>query len=1059
MPNIPYLVYSLIIFFSTAMLHALELNWSYGTPPEHLVWIEGEDCKDHNWTGETRHNWWHGSAPLSGRGLLELLAWEHPEEGEFFARFPFEVAEAGEYTLYFRGRVPGWFGSPITWQINDGPLHRYPGESAPHDMKLPPDLASWGQLERLHGPPVAADDAVELANAVNRKVALIRLGTFEVPAGRHTLTIRVLPHEEPPVSPVYLAGIDSISIARTIREMPPETLRVTDLRGGPREEVDGRPQFVATSTDSFDPAAPEHKGLPLQVPHGDWREYSTVTLKVMVESDAPVVQGRLRCHYEGSKFRDLVFAVEAKDFGRWLTFEWDLDKEFDGVSRASISSMWLYTYGAWFSRPAEVTWKVAEVVLSHPREREDGGRVVDGRPVRVEAEAPEQNPLDQVVWDVARDAGDAGESAIKADSAGEAAKTLRSGPLRLDLSPANAGVRAVSLGGQTKEVALSQVASAPPVVTARWRSGEIRSATGPARWEALDDGIAFASEDDHLKVRVSFHPDENGEIRIRSEITNKTEEEIDRVRVLPVQGVALGGNKDDDTWHFGTFAFPASQIGPRLRLVSPQQFNHDSVTAYDGNATLHLRWEDKDTLDTESVAEHGDTGVSFALAKFPRIAPGQTWTVPDMVLRADDTGSWHASADRFREWWESWAKIPEFPEWFHGVGGCSPGYTLKDPDAIAKNNEEIANRIASNGLRWGHTPLWIPRGTEGWYPIAFRLTDEEARHMRAATDALRETDARVTTYSNPLMISRLTPEFVSMGREVAVVSNDGFFENTEHHLRHHPMVLPQPSAAYAKRWLEFLEPAIIEGKPDVFYIDQLGAVPLYLDYEPQRHGHEHFGQWTYGQVRFLEVVEETFRPRHPELILMVEAVSAPLMQHALSLFHYGDNRVFRYTFPNYYAFVGYYNKMTDPERAQSDAKSAFLLGLPLLQGWHGVAEMDESVQKTVREIVEMKREIDPRLHQATFRDRLGIELTDEMEGYVFQGEDGGLLVTASNPSANKGRIEIARSLLANADPASAMWRQPGVPEPRRIKPDMAGNSLRFAVPANSIGLLEIPAKQ
>ena len=81
----------------------------------------------------------------------------------------------------------------------------------------------------------------------------------------------------------------------------------------------------------------------------------------------------------------------------------------------------------------------------------------------------------------------------------------------------------------------------------------------------------------------------------------------------------------------------------------------------------------------------------------------------------------------------------------------------------------------------------------------------------------------MSIYSNPLMFSRVTRDYDEYGRDLATVGRDGNLWLTEHTHRHHPMALPYPNATWARHYLDAIEPAVVEGKPDALYMDQLGT--------------------------------------------------------------------------------------------------------------------------------------------------------------------------------------------------------------------------------------------
>jgi hypothetical protein len=150
---------------------------SYANPPNRVVWIQGVNCQDSNFTGRTgAHNWWYGLYPsVNKRGLFAVTSWRLPNGGNgfYYARYHFNLPSAGTYVLYFRGRYPGYFASPITWQINNGPEHSQPPTGKEYFTNV---LADALTLNRTGGEP---------------GLALVKLGTFHGKKGANTVTIRV----------------------------------------------------------------------------------------------------------------------------------------------------------------------------------------------------------------------------------------------------------------------------------------------------------------------------------------------------------------------------------------------------------------------------------------------------------------------------------------------------------------------------------------------------------------------------------------------------------------------------------------------------------------------------------------------------------------------------------------------------------------------------------------------------------------------------------------------------------------------------------------------------
>ena len=60
---------------------------TYKTPPRCEVWLEGEDCADHNWIeGPIDNCWAFGAAGIHG-GVLDLAHWRLPDAGRYNAPF------------------------------------------------------------------------------------------------------------------------------------------------------------------------------------------------------------------------------------------------------------------------------------------------------------------------------------------------------------------------------------------------------------------------------------------------------------------------------------------------------------------------------------------------------------------------------------------------------------------------------------------------------------------------------------------------------------------------------------------------------------------------------------------------------------------------------------------------------------------------------------------------------------------------------------------------------------------------------------------------------------
>ena len=1004
---------------------------TYSNPPARVVWIEGEDCTDHNFVpGEMRHAWWYGYAGVSGSGVLDLASWELPPEGVFSARFGFELPEEGLYRLYFRGRFPGYQASPIEWKIDDG---------------------NWGR----HPRPGEHQNAHTLGFALNCKMALVDLGEFRETAGRHTLTIRVREFVHDRGESFISQGIDSLLISRIPMVPVPERAVVASAVAGAGTSQEGAGEVLRFET-TLDPSKPEYPGLHIRPQVSDWSVYDRLRLRIRVTGNGEHYAGRLRCYHRGSQFRDLIVHVGSGELGQSKEFEFRLAKEFGAVDRSGIHQLWLYSYSRWYTSSAALSIEVESVELNGPNRA-----AVPDRAVPAQGEPPPGGGVgtdadaDAFVWNVPAEApGSPVDLQGLADSPDTSGYVIEAGALVLELSPIHAGVRRITFGG----VPVSQASPSVPVLRVEFMDGGVWNPTAAGVWERRGRSLVYRTADERLDAEVTFTPaPADEEVRVHAMVRNLSDTPIWRLDLGPIRGMRLPGAEADSALLVGSRRFAVPTLGVRQSLVSPRLLTHDWACLHDVGEVVHTRWEDKGLLDTRATFGRAEDGVHIRLSKFPRILPGTSWTTPTLVIGACSRGGWHAAADRFRGWWQGWAKRPHVPDWFRGVGALTVGGAVYDVDAaeaVAGNAARLEQALERFGLGFFHTGSWLPLATEAWYPHGYRLSPEQLRQLRRATDGLRAIGGRLSIYSNPLMFSRVVPEYGAYGADMAVVARDGLIVTTEHSHRHHPMALPYANASWAERFCDAMEPAVVDGCPDALYMDQIGAVPMHLDFACDAHGHEHYGQWQSGQAEFVRRVVERFAPRCPELVTAIEGPNAGAQQYAtFALMMGGRHDVFRFAFPWYLNAVGSYGDVDGPT-ARGQAETALLTGQPLLM-LLGSSRDDPDAVARVREIVRLKREVDPLLYGGSYRDTVGLSLCDGLRASVFV-EDGGLLLPFVNVLRTEAELLVSPDVLGVDAPATGTLFVTGVPASVSVAVrDVSAGRFGVTLPAARAGLVRL----
>lgn len=935
---------------------------SYTSPPEWVAWMEGEDAVRTNWRpGELRHVWWHEYAGVSGRGTLLLAADKLPDgEDSFYAEYEFDLPADGTYELYWRGRFPGYQACPIRWSVNGGELHFKPrkGESPDADI---------------------------IDRRVNSKVVLAALGSFKGKKGKNLLRIEVSEplrdvmrqpgHGEssPESLPFFVQAIDSLSVSKVRYEVPQE--RVDVVRAPEGED------FTSSFVLGIEPAEGQHRGQYLPLGQGDWSTHDTLSLALRVFSQSrEAFDARLRVLYAGSQFVDLPVRVEPSQYGDFLIFTYPLPEAMKGIDRSGIHALWFYTYDAWFTEPAAFGVDFVGASLSGPNER---GRQPVAQPLQPRPVADAKAAADGVdgfVWNVARDTTET-SSASPGDQPDAGQTTLTAGKLTMGFSNWNAGPRTIDFGGRV----LADVPAARPLIEASFLDDRMWSPSKGGAWKQINDSTwRWELADDGLRVRLTATTG-NNEIRIIPEITNTSEVPVSRVAFQLFPGLKMNGSLIA-----GTRNLPFGSYNGLRSEVSPQLFTNDWFCAYDSKSTIHVRIEDDRYLD--SAARYGrpdgTTGIVASIEKFPRILPGATWTAPPVVYGADDSGSWYVAAEHYRDWFWKSARRPFVPEWFQGIGAITVGFGFYEQDALEANARNVRDAVENNGQGLFHAGNWMPLQTEAWYPLNYRLDDTRLEHFKKVAEGIREAGGRISIYTNALMFSMATPDYVEYGEDHEFYDRDGFPYGSEHQMRHHPMSLPWPDAKWAKRFGDAIERTVVEGRPDALYIDQLGAVPTHLNFSPEKHGIDHYGLWRAAQKDFAAAIDARLRPQHPDLVTGIENPNIAAQQYiTYALLSYNsDQEVMRVLFPWFVHAVGYYDNV-DEKAIQPFAEEAFLGGMPLLY-FTGTAEnLPPASREDLRQMLEFKKKVDPVLYKMRCRGADGVQAPEGLRAFTFAGDD------------------------------------------------------------------------
>ena len=892
---------------------------SYQNPPTYVQYVEGEDAFEQNWTpGESRHFWWKGYANVTGRGLLELAASKLPEAGSYTAKYHFEIPEDGTWCIYARTRYPGFIASPFHWQVDDGPLTRQPQR----DEMIQENI---------------------VAEVINQKMALVRLGPFKAKKGTRALAVSVRDFATDGL-PYISQAIDGFSVSHC--EVVPF----------PDSQAVGL--SLVTFNAKVDPLGSEFPGIEIPLAVGDWRYYKNliVSAEVVSQSSEPF-EGRLRVYRRDGTFTDLMLSIPPAEFGAARERAFDLQALLPKDGLDQINALRLFTNDKWYAAAQAYTVKVGVPQLSGKTDDAPATQVLEpksGMPAPAKKDAAE-GASGAFVWNDASNTG--------------------------GFSKANSG-------------------NNPDFVFAHHADGKSHEA------------------------RIEFLPaPAGGEVnpgveRRRFKLTNTSESVIYRVDFAYQAPIAAKSGE----FFGGSQRYDLHEMPALESLLGPQKLTHDWVCLAADGTTVYTYLEDEAHNDSRlDFCRDEKEGIRWNFSKFVRIKPGETWVSPVIVTGRHEGQDWHPSADAFSKWWFSWAATPKIPEWFRSIGGMGVGLNypangrttdLEHQEAQQKqatvqreNNRAILAAARDRiGITWWHNGAWLPLGTEGWYPNGYRINGQQTGNLRKLTDDVRAAGGKTSFYTNPLMLSRVSSEFPELKDRMQVIDLDGFPVYTEHTHRHHPMALVPADREWGRKFAEIILPVVRDARPDALYMDQLGAVPIHLDWS-ENLPESRLGLWTYNQGQFCQEVIDELKSVNPDIVTGIECVNAYAQQYiTYALLFYADYPVLRYTFPSYTSMVGRYEEL-DAEKLVGYAEVALLTGQPFIC-INDPLKIPESAAKRIKEIITIKRSLDPLLYTLRYRDTVGLRVDEGIDASCFVGEKGVKVIVAVNRSKERKSITI-----------------------------------------------------
>ena len=133
--------------------------------------------------------------------------------------------------------------------------------------------------------------------------------------------------------------------------------------------------------------------------------------------------------------------------------------------------------------------------------------------------------------------------------------------------------------------------------------------------------------------------------------------------------------------------------------------------------------------------------------------PGETWQCPESVLAVHE-GDWHAGADRYRAWAESWMQPPDVPQWMHEANGwvlmgVQNGIEFRRiPDVFRSAQWMGIDYLHVQGQ--GIDNMWFDsEGNRKSHPMTFLYPSPKfgtPEQLKSAVDAIHAEDGHVMFY-------------------------------------------------------------------------------------------------------------------------------------------------------------------------------------------------------------------------------------------------------------------------------------------------------------------------
>ncbi len=351
---------------------------------------------------------------------------------------------------------------------------------------------------------------------------------------------------------------------------------------------------------------------------------------------------------------------------------------------------------------------------------------------------------------------------------------------------------------------------------------------------------------------------------------------------------------------------PASKLSDDVPVISLEYPGRASMQwfEYDSSAGgLYMASYDPELGYTRMC--FGRTGEGHRpamwITRYPFAPSGASWQSPELALGIH-SGDWHWGADRYRRWFESWARAPEVPRKVQEMIGGLREIMIKGENGQVANPYESMVTLARQVREQPHglgflVAGWMHDGHDTYYPEYVPVPELGGRKaLIEALDGVHDQGLAATAYVNGRICNIETDTYKKHGKAWSVlgrapglgVNGNDFFELHEEWNRSWSETRPglgwfTVMCPSAKGWQDHLvgEVSRVIGEYgfDGVFLDQPGSYYGELCYN-RRHGHDTpASAWGPGLLELFRRVRQEMRRLEPDSILWTEGMNDAFGQY------------------------------------------------------------------------------------------------------------------------------------------------------------------------------------